>query len=87
MSFARYADDDFQEKELKAIERIAKKLKFVLRFGTKIGKSPQTVILDHHFQDGLISVSANSEYGIEFNNEKISISQLKNKIEEYMRTH
>ena len=57
MSLRRYAETDEQEKALGEVERWAKSNGVELRFGTTVGKSPQTVILDHNFQDNLVSVN------------------------------
>jgi len=60
----RLADTNAQEQSLRKVERVAKKLKFNIRAGTKIGKYPQTVILDHHYQDSLIYVNSNGKIKI-----------------------
>ena len=63
-SFARYADTDAQEEILGLIERCAKKADVGVRVGTKVGKYPQTVILDHNYQDGMITVHSNGAFEI-----------------------
>ena len=77
MSLRRYGNTDYQENALASVERLAKKLNFRLGYGTSIGKSPQTVVLDHHYQDGFMSVSSDSEWGIRVNDKKVSLAQLK----------
>ena len=68
-NITRAASTDEQETSLKKVERWAKNCDFSVRFGTTIGKSPQTVILDHKYQDSLIYV--NSDGKIKINNEEI----------------
>lgn len=78
MTFRRYAQTDYQEEQLEMIEKIANALKFKLRFGTSIGKSPQTLLFDHDYQDGILRVSSDDEYGISFDGEdNISLMKLK----------
>lgn len=55
-SLSRFADTDEQEESLQAIEEISVKIGVSLRYGTSIGKNPQTIILDHKYNDGMISV-------------------------------
>lgn len=56
-SLGRYAQTDEQEEALKKVERICKGLGINLRFGTTIGKAPQTVILDKSYQDSAVYVN------------------------------
>ena len=78
MTLRRYGNTNYQENKLAVIEKLAKKLNFSLRYGTSIGKSPQSVILDHKYQDGIIHVSSSSSYGISFNGEdNVSLPKLK----------
>lgn len=58
-SFAsRQADTDDQEQSIKEIEATLDKLGIKYRFGTKIGKYPQTVIIDINYQDNAIYVNS-----------------------------
>jgi hypothetical protein len=57
MSFRRYANTDEQEEACERLEEWSKKAKYILHYGTSIGKSPQTVIFDHEYQDGVVSVN------------------------------
>lgn len=68
-SLARFAQTDSQEASISFIEKSAKELGINLRFGTSVGKEPQTVILDWHYQDGVIRVSSNG--ACEINGEEI----------------
>jgi hypothetical protein len=77
MTLRRYGSTDYQEAKLAQVERLAKSLKFRLTFGTRIGKSPQTVILDHHYQDNFMSISADEKWGIRVDDEKVSMIELK----------
>lgn len=84
MTFRRYGNTDYQERQLAMIEKLAKKLNFKLRYGTSIGKSPQSVLLDHNYQDGIIHVSSSSEYGITFDGEHVvDMKELKRFMETY----
>lgn len=58
-SLARRAQTDSQEETLSFIDETARDLGLSLRYGTSVGKEPQTIILDHRYQDGAIRVSAN----------------------------
>lgn len=78
MTFRRYGQTDYQENKLAAVEKIAKSVGFHLKFGATIGKFPQSVVLDHNYQDGIVHVSANPDYGISFKHEEnVSLSRLK----------
>lgn len=78
MTLQRYGNTDYQEEQLAKIERLAKALKFNLKYGTSIGKEPQSVVLDHYYQDGIIHVSSSDKYGISFDGESnVSLLQLK----------
>ncbi len=57
MSLRRYGNTDEQEESLGKIDSWAKKANFKLFFGTTVGKSPQTVLLDHKYQDGFVRVN------------------------------
>ena len=57
MTFRKYAQTDEQEESLGALDAAAKTTGFRLSFGTTIGNSPQTVILDHTHQDSLVYVN------------------------------
>jgi len=60
----RRADTDEQEATLEVIDRLARDNDIKLRFGTKVGKYPQSVILDYEYQGGEIYVSANGSFTI-----------------------
>lgn len=78
MTLRRYGNTDYQEEMLAKIEKLSNKLRYRLSYGTSIGKSPQSVVLDHLYQDGIIHVSSNDEYGISFEGHKnVSIVKLK----------
>ena len=53
---SRYADTDAQETSIKDIENTLNSLGIKVRYGTKIGKYPQTVILDIKYQDSAIYI-------------------------------
>lgn len=53
---SRHADTDEQEEAIKAIESTLDRLGIKARYGTKIGKYPQTVILDIKYQDNAIYI-------------------------------
>ena len=55
-SASRYADTDAQEESIKAIENTLNSLGIKVHYGTKIGKYPQTVILDINYQDNAIYI-------------------------------
>ena len=55
---------------MRKVERLAKALKVSVRLGAKIGKYPQTVILDHNYQGSEIYV--NSDGKIEIQDEVVS---------------
>ena len=63
-SLLRYADTDEQERALEIIERLAKEIGVGIRFGTKVGKYPQTIILDHKYQDNAICIHTNGSIEI-----------------------
>ncbi len=69
MSLRRYGNTDEQEDSLGKLDSWAKKSDFKLFFGTTIGKRPQTVLLDHKYQDGFARV--NREGTIKINMEEI----------------
>ena len=77
MTFRRYANTDYQEYQLNKIEKLAKALKFNLSYGTSVGKSPHTIILDHNFQDNFMSISSDSKWGIRIHGEKVTFLELK----------
>lgn len=53
---SRYADSDAQKDSIKAIENTLNRLGIKAHYGTKIGKYPQTVILDIKYQDNAIYI-------------------------------
>lgn len=55
-SASRYADTDAQEESIKAMENTLNSLGIKVHYGTKIGKYPQTVILDINYQDNAIYI-------------------------------
>jgi hypothetical protein len=57
----RAAETDEQEEALIQIEAWAQALNWRISFGTTIGKHPQTVILDHEYQDNAIYVNADGK--------------------------
>lgn len=64
----RHCSTDAQERTVSKLETLAKKLGVPLRFGTLVGKYPQTIILDYKYQDSAVSVSSNGSF--EINGEK-----------------
>ena len=54
-----YCDTSEQETTLKFINRIAKQSGVNLRIGTKVGKYPQSLIIDNKYQDNAIRISPN----------------------------
>lgn len=60
-SASRYADTDAQEESIKAIENTLNSLGIKVHYGTKIGKYPQTVILDIKYQDNAIYIISNGK--------------------------
>lgn len=84
MSFRRHGNTDEQEEALGNIQEWAEKLKFRLHYGTSIGKSPQTVILDHKYQDGLIYV--NDDGNIKVDDKEVwSFQTFKTAIDTYLK--
>ena len=80
MTFRRYGNTDEQEEALAKVEDWAKKCEYRLDYGTSIGKSPQTVILDHHYQDGVVSVNRDGK--IEFWGEEVwDFDRFKDRVE------
>ena len=69
----RAADTTKQEQALRKVEKLAKALKVNVGSGTKIGKYPQTVILDHRYQGSEIYVD--SDCKIEIQGEVVSSIQ------------
>ena len=65
MSFRRYANTDEQEEALAKVEEWSERTSFRLRYGTSIGKSPQSVILDHEHQDGFVHVNRDGKITID----------------------
>jgi hypothetical protein len=65
MSFRRYANTDEQEEALGKVEEWSEGTGFKLHYGTSIGQSPQTVILDHGNQDGFVYVNRDGEIKID----------------------
>lgn len=60
----RHCSTDDQERTVSKLERLAQKLGVPLRFGTLVGKYPQTIILDYNYQDGAVRVSSNGSFEI-----------------------
>ena len=60
----RHCSTDAQERTVSKLETLANKLGVPLRFGTLVGKYPQTVILDYKYQDSAVSVSSNGSFEI-----------------------
>jgi len=56
MTLRRYANTDEQEEALALVEEWSKTTGWYLNFGTSIGISPQTIVLDHNHQDNCIYV-------------------------------
>ena len=65
MSLRRYAQTDEQEEALSKVEDWSEKANFNLMFGTSVGKSPQTVILDHKYQDSCARVTSDGVISID----------------------
>jgi len=59
MSFRRYANTDAQEESLSLIEKFCSRHDIPIWFGTCIGKSPQTILLDMTHQGGQVRVHGN----------------------------
>lgn len=59
-----WCDTPHQEETLKLINRIAKRENVSLRFGTKVGKYPQSLIIDHGYQDNAIRIYPNGACAI-----------------------
>lgn len=60
----RHCSTDAQERTVSKLETLANKLGVPLRFGTLVGKYPQTIILDYNYQDGAVRVSSNGSFEI-----------------------
>lgn len=60
----RHCSTDAQERTVSKLETLANKLGVPLRFGTLVGKYPQTIILDYKYQDSAVSVSSNGSFEI-----------------------
>ena len=58
---SRNADTNEQEESIKAIESTLNRLGIKARYGTKIGKYPQTVLLDIKYQDNAIYIMPDGE--------------------------
>jgi hypothetical protein len=69
MSFGRYGNTDEQEEALRKVDEWSKQTGFKLHYGTSIGKHPQSVILDHEYQDGFVYVNRDGE--IKVNDEHV----------------
>ena len=63
-SFAKYAQTDAQEEGIAKLEKAAKKAGVKIRFGTSVGKSPQSVIFDVGYQDNACRVYPNGAVNI-----------------------
>jgi hypothetical protein len=95
--YSRYADTDMQEDAIKLIEKWVRKVGLSIVGGDKIGKYPQTVILDLKYQDGAIRVNENGfedtdngfpgvkVYGVQIPSES-DFGKFKRVIEENIRT-
>ena len=59
-----HCDTAAQQGTVSKLEALAKKLGVPLRFGTTVGKSPQTIILDYKYQDCAVSVNSNGSFEI-----------------------
>ena len=59
-----HCDTAAQRGTVSKLEALAKKLGVPLRFGTTVGKSPQTIILDYKYQDCAVSVNSNGSFEI-----------------------
>jgi len=64
MSLRRHAQTDAQEESLAMIERLAKTNNISIWYGTSIGKSPQSIVLDMTHQGGEIHVNSNGNISI-----------------------
>lgn len=60
----RHCSTDDQEITVSKLERLAQNLGVPLRFGTVVGRYPQTIILDYNYQDGAVRVSSNGSFEI-----------------------
>lgn len=63
-NLVKYCDTDEQVVAVQKIQRCASRLGFNIRLGTKIGKYPQTLILDHGYQDNAIYIHRNGSVEI-----------------------
>lgn len=66
--YSRLAETDIQEKVISLIEKELNKRGIRIVGATRIGKYPQTVILDLTHQGSEISVSSNGSFKIENSN-------------------
>jgi len=57
----KYADTDEQVDALEWIEDVCREHGIELRIGAKVGRYPQAIILDYHYQDGAVYVSRDGE--------------------------
>jgi len=64
MSLRRYANTDAQEESLALVEKICKGQDIPIWYGTAIGKSPQTILLDMSHQGGQARVRRNGSIGV-----------------------
>lgn len=60
----RNASTDEQEEAIRQLEQWADDAEFRLSYGTTIGKSPQTLIMDHKHQDGFAYIDDEGEIKI-----------------------
>jgi len=65
MSLLRYANTDEQENALSNLIEWAKNANFKISYGTSIGKSPQSIVIDHKYQDGMIYVNRDGDIKID----------------------
>lgn len=60
----RHCSTDAQERTVSKLETLANKLGVPLRFGTLVGKYPQTIVLDYKYQDSVVRVNSNGSFEI-----------------------
>jgi hypothetical protein len=64
MSIRRYANTDAQEETLVLLEKLCKANDIPFRYGTSVGKAPQTIIFDISFQGNEIRIGRNGYLAI-----------------------
>jgi hypothetical protein len=60
----RAASTQEQEEAIEKVEEWAERADYKLRYGTCIGKSPQTVIMDHKGNDGAVYIDCDGKIEI-----------------------